>query len=299
MTRQSSRNTPGARSLDLRALASALELVVRTCDVGARLALDPVGLVRRVAGEADRELSGLVAACLAFGNVTSLRASIDDVLGRLGPSIGARLDHPQDARAALAGTGHRMLRAEDITRLLLGARAMQRQHGRLGNALASGLRRHGGQLRPALIEWTAELRERGGLRGDGTRRGPAHILPDPGKSSACKRLMLYLRWMVRPDDGVDLGLWRAVSPSLLLIPVDTHILRLARNLGLTSCTAPSWAAAEEITAVLRRIDAADPVRFDFALCHLGMVQACPSRRSPGVCDRCGVQGVCRHWRGRP
>jgi uncharacterized protein (TIGR02757 family) len=295
MAKQSSRNVRPARPPDLRALRSSISRVVRTCDVDARLRRDPVELVRRVSGDADRELAGLVGACLAFGNVATIRASIEDVLARLGPGVGERLDDVDRARAALAGTGHRMLRDDDITRLLLGARAMQRRHGRLGDAFASRLRQHGGDLRPALIDWTAELREEGGLRADGARRGPAHILPDPGKNSGCKRLMLYLRWMVRRDDGVDLGLWRAVSPSALLIPVDTHILRLARNLGLTSCTAPSWRAAEEITAILRRIDPDDPVRFDFALCHLGMVQGCPSRRTPGVCDGCGVQGVCRHW----
>ena len=123
-----------------------------------------------------------------------------------------------------------------------------------------------------------------------------HSLPDPSGSSGCKRLLLYLRWMVRPDDGVDLGLWKQVSPSVLLIPLDTHIHRIARNLGLTNRSSPSWAAAEEITAALRAIDPVDPVRFDFALCHMGMLQQCPSRRDSELCRGCGVLTVCRHWR---
>jgi uncharacterized protein (TIGR02757 family) len=279
---------------ELGALAASLEQVVRACDIEARLARDPVGLVREVRGVENRELAGLLASSLAFGNVTALRASIRNVLERLGPDPAGTLDHPSAARAALAGTGHRMLRAQDITRLLLGARAMQRQHGLLGVRFGELAREHG-ELRQALVQWTRELRAHAGLKPDPVRRGPAHILPEPANSSGCKRLMLLLRWMVRADDGVDLGLWPEVPTSWLLIPVDTHIHRLGRNLGLTTCTGPSWACAEQITSVLRQIDPIDPVRFDFALCHMGMAQACPSRRDPHACAGCGIQGVCRHW----
>jgi hypothetical protein len=153
-------------------------------------------------------------------------------------------------------------------------------------------------LRAALTEWTGAIRSAGGLEASArTRRGAAHILPDPAKASGCKRLLLYLRWMIRPDDGVDLGLWREVPASVLLVPVDTHVHKLARNLGLTERRAQSWQTAEEITAALRSYDAADPARFDFSLCHLGMLQRCPSRRDPVRCEGCGVQNVCRHWWG--
>jgi uncharacterized protein (TIGR02757 family) len=106
--------------------------------------------------------------------------------------------------------------------------------------------------------------------------------------------MLLLRWMARPADGVDLGMW-PVPRSLLLVPVDTHIHKLGRNLGLTSRKDVSWKTAEEITAALSRFDPADPVKYDFSLCHLGMLQRCPSRRDPSRCEGCGVISVCRHW----
>jgi uncharacterized protein (TIGR02757 family) len=106
--------------------------------------------------------------------------------------------------------------------------------------------------------------------------------------------MLLLRWMARPADGVDLGLW-PIAASTLLIPVDTHIHRLGRNLGLTRRRDVSWKTAEEITVGLRRYDAADPVKYDFPLCHLGMLQRCPSRRDEVRCEGCGVKSVCRHW----
>jgi uncharacterized protein (TIGR02757 family) len=124
--------------------------------------------------------------------------------------------------------------------------------------------------------------------------GAKHILVVPENGSAAKRLMLYLRWMVRPADGVDLGLWD-VPASALVIPVDVHVHRLARNLGFTRRSSPSFDVAREITDVLRRFDAADPVKYDFPLCHLGMLQHCPSRRDAVRCEGCGVKQVCIHW----
>jgi endonuclease III len=100
--------------------------------------------------------------------------------------------------------------------------------------------------------------------------------------------------MVRGPDGVDLGLWR-VDPAQLLIPVDVHIHRLARNLGLTRRRDLSWKTAEEITLALARLAPDDPVGYDFSLCHMGMLQGCPSRRDPARCEGCGVKPVCIHW----
>lgn len=277
----------------LAALARALESIHASCDVAQRLAVDPVGVVRRFHEPADQEIVGLLASSLAFGNVKALRAAIEEVLRRLGPEPVRVLEDRSSALRRLDGFQYRMIHGRDVGRLLVGARTMQRRSGSLGDAFAEGLQAHGGQLRPALVDWTGKLRRtaRLGTGRDAERRGPRHILPDPAGASGCKRLMLYLRWMVRPDDGVDLGVWRRVSPSILLMPVDTHIHRLAVNLGLTRRSGPSWLAAEDVTAVLRKIDSDDPVRFDFALCHLGMAQGCQSVMHPR-CTDCGARAVC-------
>ncbi len=227
----------------------------------------------------------------------ALRAKIEDALARIGPSVARAADDPDAHLVRLSGWNHRVYRDEDLARLLTGARRVQRASGSLGAALAGELARTG-SLREALSAWTGAIRREGGLDGglDGGRRGGAHILADPGKGSAVKRLMLLLRWMARPADGVDLGLW-PIPPAILLVPVDTHIHKLGRNLGLTRRNDVSWKTAEEITAALRRYDAADPVKYDFSLCHLGMLQRCPSRRDPPRCEGCGVKSVCRHWAG--
>jgi uncharacterized protein (TIGR02757 family) len=281
----------------LAALARALESIQATCNVQERLAVDPVGVVRRHRGTIQRELVGLLSASLAFGNVKALRGAIEQVLARLGPDLPAVLDDRAGALRCLEGFQYRMILGRDIGRLLVGARQVQVRHGSLGEAFCGELGKEG-SLRPALVGWTRMIREAAGPSDleDAGRRGPQHVLPDPGGSSGCKRLMLYLRWMVRPDDGVDLGLWRAVSPSILLIPVDTHIHRLGVNLGMTRRAGPSWLASEDITGVLREIDPGDPVRFDFALCHLGMAQGCTGRSDSVRCPACGAREVCKVWK---
>ena len=123
------------------------------------------------------------------------------------------------------------------------------------------------------------------------RRGVTYFFPRPDAGSACKRLNLFLRWMVRRD-AVDLGVWTRLPPSKLVVPLDTHVIRVGRCLGLTRYRSPGWRMASEITESLRHLDPEDPVRFDFSICHLGMMDACGFNR-PQRDDRCPLRGVCR------
>jgi uncharacterized protein (TIGR02757 family) len=281
-----------------KAIFEAILRVDAACDREARMKSDPIGPVRRYRGAANLELAGLVGACLAFGNAKALRAKVSSAFDRLGPDLPRAADDELGVFAALSGWKHRLYLGEDVARLIIGARRVQRAHGSLERCFTAELERHG-ELRGALSAWVRLVREAGGLdAAAGKRRGAQHILPDPSKTSGCKRLMLYLRWMVRPDDGVDLGVWKTVSPGILLVPVDTHLYKLSRNLGFTKRSSLDWVTTEEITAALRRLDPADPVRFDFPLCHLGMLQRCPSRRDAARCEGCGIQSVCRHWTTR-
>ena len=94
---------------------------------------------------------------------------------------------------------------------------------------------------------------------------------------------------------LPIGIFAGLDPAELIIPVDTHVQRIARNLRLTRRKDASLRTAREITEALAVIDPADPVRFDFALCHLGISKDCPSRRDEQKCARCVVRTVCRHW----
>lgn len=288
----------------LKRVKSTLDAVRARCDLAARRDADPVGIVHRYDDAADRELVALVASCVAFGNAKVIRAKLDELLARVGAHPARAAEDARALRDRLVGWRARVFRGEDIAKLLAGARAVQLEHGSLGALFEAELTRataaapagatDAAALRIALGAWCDAIRAAGGLRRDGRRRGPAHLLPDPRGPSGCKRLLLLLRWMVRPADGIDLGMWR-VSPARLLVPVDVHIHRLARNLGFTRRASPSWETTEEITRALARFDAADPVSYDFALCHMGMLQRCPSRRDASLCEGCGVKPVCIHW----
>lgn len=264
-----------------------------------RVDRDPVSFVRNATTREDRELVGLLASSLAFGNVETIRAKIADVLARLGARPARASGDLARLRARLAGFRHRLYDGDDVARLLFGGRAVQRRHRGLGAAFerhfADASRATPGEpheaLREALARLADEIRGAGGL-------GASHLLPDPRRGSTIKRLLLYLRWMVRPDDGVDVGLWR-VPLDALVIPVDTHVLKLSRNLALTRRADASYRTAKEITRALSSLDPRDPVRFDFPLCHLGMLQRCPSRRDAARCEGCGVKPFCRHWAPGP
>jgi uncharacterized protein (TIGR02757 family) len=306
--RAPARSREAARLVELGRL---LDEIRARADLRARRAGDPVEAVHRQASREDRELVALLAASVAFGNVKAIRAKLDELLARIGPSPSRAADDPPALHARLATFRHRVYQGEDLGRLLVGARRLQREAGSLGAAFIGELARADAALgagplamREALAAFCDRIRAHGGLPGsgssasaEGARRGPRHLLPDPRAGSGAKRLFLFLRWMVRPADGVDLGLWD-VPASRLLMPVDVHIHKLSRNLGFTRRKDVSFRTAVEITEALAAFDASDPTRYDFSLCHMGMVQRCPSRADPVRCEGCGVRPVCLHWRGK-
>ncbi|AKU90695.1 TIGR02757 family protein [Vulgatibacter incomptus] len=278
-------------------LKAVLDPYLDAFDGKARVGFDPVELPRRFSDPADQEVVGLVSAGLAYGRADLFRPKLFGILEILGGSPAAFVRDFDPARDGhlFAGFSYRFNLPADLGALLAGAGAFVRRHGSLGRFFAGELARSGGELRPALSAFSLAIREEGAARVAG-HMGPTraleHLLAHPAKGGACKRLLLYLRWMVRRDD-VDLGAWEGLVPrSALLMPVDTHIMRIARLLGLTSRNDLSWRTSEEITASLRLVDPDDPVRYDFALCHLGMSGACPARRVTEHCLRCPLRKEC-------
>jgi uncharacterized protein (TIGR02757 family) len=236
---------------------------------------DPLQWVRRQEGREDREVVGLVASGLAFGNVRQIKRSIGTVLDVLGPRPGAavrRLD-PADAARRLRGFKHRWTDGRDVACLLFFLRQMLEVHGSVEAFFAAGPR-GGGDVGEALASFSARALalDHGGLyRGRTLPRdaGVRYFFPSPEDGSACKRLNLFLRWMVRRD-SVDLGLWTAVSPAALVIPLDVHIYNLARRVRLTRYKSAGWRMAADITRRLRAFDASDPVKYDFAFHRMGL-----------------------------
>jgi uncharacterized protein (TIGR02757 family) len=290
---------PAARAAALRPLLDALDARL---DRAARIAADPVELPRRYADPLDQEVAALFAASLAYGRADVFKPLLVRVLEVMAPSPAAFVR--TFARAADPGAfpfaRYRFNRPADLAALAAAAGELALRHGSLGARFGGLFREEGGgpsALRPALARFAGELRGAPPvarlLRGRG-RRGLQHLLPDAAGPGASKRWNLYLRWMVRGPDAVDLGAWRGLVPTAaLVVPLDTHVHRVARCLGLTRRADASWRTAEEITAALRRLDPDDPVRFDFALCHLGMSGACPARRDPARCAVCPLAAACR------
>ena len=265
----------------------------------AQSVTDPIQIVRRFSRAEDREVVGFCAAALAFGRVQSVLNSIEGLLKVMGPSPAAyvRAFDPGRDRRALDHLQHRWTRGVDLAALVWVLRQMIDQRGSIEGFFADGLDDGAETVEAALDAFSTRAC---GLNLDAiygrvpTRPGVSYFFARPSSGGACKRLNLFLRWMVRRDE-VDLGIWSHVRPSQLIVPLDTHVVRVGRCVRLTRYTSPGWRMAADITRSLRALDPVDPVRFDFSLCHIGMMKACGF----GTKQRdthCPLRGLCRPGR---
>lgn len=290
------RNGSRARTAPRSALRlkPVLDDLVRAFECATQVA-DPVRVLSRYPDPADRELAAFVASGLAFGRVQSVINSVEAVLGVLGPHPAdsvRRFDEARDGHR-LEPIVHRWTRGDDLIALFAVLREMLRQAGSIEAFFARGLAPDATDVREALDSFSARACALlpGGSEARGSR-GVRYFFARPSAGSACKRLNLFLRWMVR-HDAIDPGGWTRVRAAQLVVPLDVHVIRVGRCLGLTTRKSPGWEMAADITAGLRTIDPQDPVKYDFALCHLGMLGQCHyGHRSPAG-DPCPLSGFCR------
>jgi uncharacterized protein (TIGR02757 family) len=237
---------------------------------------DPLEFVRRQTTDADREVVGLVASALAYGNVKQIKRSISRVVDLLGARPADAIDglDPTETCRALGAFKHRFNDGRDVACLLHYVRQMRAEAGSVEAFFLRGHTKGSPEIADALASFSARTLalDHGGLyrgRALPASAGVRFFFPSPRDGSPCKRLNLYLRWMVRRD-GVDLGVWRGVDPALLVIPLDAHVHAIARRVGLTRYRSPGWPMALDITRRLRRLDPADPVKYDFAFHRMGL-----------------------------
>jgi uncharacterized protein (TIGR02757 family) len=281
------------------ALRQPLERLYRDFDYDARLGRDAIRYPLRYADPADRELVALLTACLAYGRVDLFGRALEGVLAAMGPSPVAfmRDFEPRRDAARFADFIYRFNRPRDLAAFCVAAREVLARHGTLEKCFLAGDTEPRGSIGPALERFSrafldADLHE---VFPRGRRsRGYRHLFPLPSLGGPCKRPLLFLRWMVRREPP-DFGLWTGVSPARLVMPVDTHVENMSRAIGLTRRRSRTWKMAEEITSRLATLDPADPVKYDFALCHTRMAGDCLDRRDAVVCPPCGLRSVCRHW----
>jgi len=222
---------------------------------------DPLEFLYDFHDPVDIEVVGFISASLAYGNVKQILRSVSLVLSKMGPSpSGFLLASPFDRIAdAFSDFKHRFTTGEELARLLWGVRRVIEKHGSLQKCFISRLRRDDHTVIPALSAFVENI----------FPDGCDFLIPSPGKGSACKRLNLFLRWMVRRDD-VDPGGWEGVAPSKLVVPLDTHMHRIAMTLGLTTRKQADLRTAVEITEAFRKLSPSDPVRYDFVLTRFGI-----------------------------
>jgi uncharacterized protein (TIGR02757 family) len=259
-------------------------------------AADPIQIVRRYSRRDDMEIVAFCAASLAFGRVASVLQSIERLVAIMGerPAEFVRRFEPARDAAAFDGLVHRWTRERDLVALVWVLRQMLERSGSIEGFFVEGYDPAAPDLSGALDSFSARamaLDLKAAYGRVPKRPGVSYFFPSPLKGSACKRLNLFLRWMVRRD-ALDLGVWTRVSAAKLVVPLDTHVIRVGRCLRLTTYTSPGWKMARDITASLTRLDPADPVRYDFSICHLGMMNACGFSRAQADAQ-CPLRGVCR------
>ncbi len=241
---------------------------------------DPLEFLYHYPDLKDREIAGLIASSLAYGRVDQILKTVSSVLEALGPSPCTFLKQgsPGKLKSRFKGFKYRFTTGRELVLLLTGIRQVIDTHGSLQACFLNGFNPRDETPLSGLCFLTDALRTPFG-------NAPNSLIPDPRQGSACKRLNLFMRWMVRRD-GVDPGGWDQVPRSKLIIPLDIHMHRVSLVLALTRRQTAGMHTAREVTQAFRRLSPEDPVRYDFALTRLGIRK---DEEMCGFLDRCRVK----------
>ncbi len=257
---------------DREATPISLEEIYRTFHSVAYLGLDPLICVRKQTTQHEQEIVGLIAAVLSYGRVESIIAIVDRIVAACDGQVGSVIQHETHAafKKRFMGFYHRFNDDEDIALLCVAIKKVLRLHGSIGAFFTQCWHSHN-NMATAMAHFCETFRNIAALIHGSRKKSFEFFFPSPFAKSACKRLNMYFRWMVRPDDGIDLGVWSNLDPTILIAPMDAHVCAQAERIGLLTHTSATWAHACELTQVYACFDKADPVKYDFSLCRYGMV----------------------------
>jgi uncharacterized protein (TIGR02757 family) len=246
---------------------------------------DPLQWVYRYNARADREIVAFLAAALAYGRVEQINNSLEKLFAIMGKSPADFVyDFSKRQRESFSGFKHRFNTGDDIYDLFLLLRNVLRQDSSIEQFFLRGYMPTDPDIIPALTFFCDSLTK------GRVSRGLGYLLANPALGSTCKRLNLFLRWMVRGDE-VDTGLWKGIDKAKLIVPVDVHIGRLTKILGFHNRATLTLAAAREITAAFAAISPADPVKYDFALSRIGILEHCTGTYNQR-CQACSLLKFC-------
>lgn len=230
---------------------------------------DPISIPHQFSSLADREIMGFWVAILSWGQRKTIINKANELIERMdGAPYDFVVNHSEEDLKPFLAFKHRTFQAIDTLYFLQFLQWYYRQFDSLEDAFARHLSNDSPDVGPAL----KGFHELFFSLPDAPQRTRKHV-STPQRKSSCKRLNMFLRWMVRKDDrGVDFGVWNRIKPAQLLMPLDVHVDRVARYLGLLHRKPRDWASVLELTTNVRRFDADDPVKYDFALFGLGVLE---------------------------
>ncbi len=233
------------------------------------IAADPISIPHKFIQQQDIEIAGFFAAILAWGNRKSILNSCNTLMQLMdNQPYQFCIHHSEKDLQKLLKFVHRTFNATDLLYCIAFFKQHFTQHSSLEIAFTQLMSKKDETVENALLGFHHYFFS----LPDFPERTRKHIA-SPQKKSACKRLNMYLRWMVRDNKtGVDFGLWKQIKPSQLIIPIDVHVSRVAKKLGILNRTQNDWQAATELTTYLKILDAKDPVKYDFALFGLGVME---------------------------
>ncbi|MHC4737835.1 MAG: TIGR02757 family protein [Planctomycetota bacterium] len=253
---------------------------------------DPLQFVYQYSNPEDMEIAGFLASALAYGRVQQIQKSVTGLLKIMGNSpFNFVQNFDNEKRDKIKGFRHRFTTGDDISNLLDLLRGVLIEFGSIENFFVKGYSPNDKNVIAALSKFCDSLLNRYAETHNGNiPKGLSYLLVRPTSGSACKRLNLFLRWMVRKDD-VDSGLWKSLDKSRLVVPIDVHMGRLCRILGFHNRKIASLSTAIQITESFANIEPSDPVRYDFALSRIGILENCNGNFRP-ECKDCELIGFC-------
>ncbi len=259
-------------------------------DFKERLLHDPVEFPRKYSSAEDIEIAGFIASCFAYGKISLFKPVIEKILkpGSARPARFFMNFSLQKDTKYFKNISYRFNKEKDILCLIYMISRILKKWGSFKDLFYHFYRQDHKDIEYALTGFTDYFLniDTSTIYGKNIKPGGlTQLIPSPKKGSACKRLNLFLRWMVRTKD-IDLGIWNNIPPSKLIIPLDTHISKISKCLGLTKRTASDWKTAKEITESLKKLDPLDPLKYDFALCHQGISGLCKGSKFKKTCKNC-------------
>ena len=257
---------------DVKNIKPILEKLYKKYNRKENIVPDPLQFVYKYKKPADMEIVALLSAMLAYGRVQQIQKSLTNLFARFdqGP-FDFVVNFNKAKRHTLTDFKHRFNTGNDIADLFVLLKKVLNKYGSLEKFFLIGYSSKDENIIPALTMFCQKLIDNHASTHNGQiSRGLKYLLTDPSRASACKRLNLFLRWMVR-DDNVDAGLWKSIDKAKLIIPMDVHMSRISAMLKFHNQKSISLKTAIKVTDKFAQIAPTDPVKYDFTLCRIGML----------------------------